>query len=314
MPHGFWWSLGRGGLAGGDPRAQASTPRGRRGPGGTDAVRDRHRVRLLGPARVFGDQLGVGNSPGERALVVAANRKLGAAVSVGGRGISSPASPAARPGEHRRDVSPAGAAATTGRGQPGGGGAAEEEAAKAKVATNVVRYLGTSLPTPSEAAARAARVGLVRRPSALTTGVREGVKHRLGSVSRFAQCPHSVGSMSGADRSDGAGQPGVNDRFLATERLARPCPALKLVGLRELDAVGERRTGQLRLDREAQRLLDELSAAFAGGDVDHPSDADGIDRSLRFGDNIVAHDGRSASRSARAPTPPSRCSNGSLRN
>jgi hypothetical protein len=61
---------------------------------------------------------------------------------------------------------------------------------------------------------------------------------------------------------------------------------------RELDAVGARvRTGQLRLDREAaQRLLDELSAVRSRVEtLITQASADGIDRSLRFGDNIVAH-------------------------
>lgn len=59
---------------------------------------------------------------------------------------------------------------------------------------------------------------------------------------------------------------------------------------RELDTVGERvGAGELRLDPElARRLLDELSAVRARVEELLSASSDGIDRPLRFGDNIVA--------------------------
>jgi carboxymethylenebutenolidase len=112
---------------------------------------------------VFGDQLGVVGFDlgGTAALVVAANRKLGAAVSVGGRGISSPASPALP-----ALVNIAGTLTSPWLGLYGDNGdeasqaeveRLKEEAAKAKVATNVVRYPGAShrFDADPEAAAEA---------------------------------------------------------------------------------------------------------------------------------------------------------------
>ena len=120
---------------------------------------------------MFGDQLGVVGFDlgGTAALVVAANRKLGAAVSVGGRGISSPASPALP-----ALVNIAGTLTSPWLGLYGDNGdeasqaeveRLKEEAAKAKVATNVVRYPGASHRFRRRPRGRcrgvAARVGLV---------------------------------------------------------------------------------------------------------------------------------------------------------
>ncbi len=112
---------------------------------------------------VRGDQLGVVGFDlgGTAALVVAANRQLGAAVSVGGRGISSPASPALP-----ALVNIAGTLTSPWLGLYGDDGdevtqaeveQLKEEAAKAKVATNVVRYAGAShrFDADPEAAAEA---------------------------------------------------------------------------------------------------------------------------------------------------------------
>lgn len=112
---------------------------------------------------VRGDQVGVVGFDlgGTAALVVAANRELGAAVSVGGRGISSPATtglPAL--------VDIAGSLVSPWLGLYGDNGdeagqaelnTLKEAAGKSKVATNVVCYAGAShrFDTDPEAAAEA---------------------------------------------------------------------------------------------------------------------------------------------------------------
>lgn len=112
---------------------------------------------------VRGDLLGVVGFDlgGTAALVVASNRMLGAAVSVGGRGISSPVSP-----ELPALVDIAGTLKSPWLGMYGDDGdeAGEvevarlrEAAARASVATNVVRYPGAShrFDADPEAAAEA---------------------------------------------------------------------------------------------------------------------------------------------------------------
>ncbi|EIE97208.1 dienelactone hydrolase family protein [Saccharomonospora glauca] len=112
---------------------------------------------------VRGDQVGVVGFDlgGTAALVVAANRKLGAAVSVGGRGIGEPAAPGF---PTLLDI--AGTLTSPWLGLYGDDGDAveqaeidklREEAGRAKVATNVVRYAGAShrFDADPEAAAEA---------------------------------------------------------------------------------------------------------------------------------------------------------------
>ncbi|EHR59172.1 dienelactone hydrolase family protein [Saccharomonospora cyanea] len=112
---------------------------------------------------VRGDQVGVVGFDlgGTAALVVAANRELGAAVSVGGRGISEPAT-----GGLPALMDIAGGLVSPWLGLYGDNGdevgqaeidKLKEEAGKSKVATNVVCYAGAShrFDTDPEAAAEA---------------------------------------------------------------------------------------------------------------------------------------------------------------